>query len=105
MAGAYVEPFDGVLTASSGPVGEAKTSILSNWFYYLGAGIGDSLDGNQRSAVAGAGLNFGVGPDGSVFVQGTTAQVGKQGAAATVTVSPVLVLLAVGAYLLWKRGS
>lgn len=103
MAEAYVEPFDGILTASSGPVGEAKTSILSNWFYYLGAGIGDSLDGNQRSGVSGAGVNFGVGPDGSVFIQGTTAQVGQQGKAATVSVSPVLLLLAVGAYMLWKK--
>lgn len=98
-----LNPFDPILTTGSGPIGEAKTTTVSNWFYYLGAGIADGLDGQQRSPVANAGVNFGVGSNGEIYVQGTAAGAGQQASAARVSLSPTILLLAGLAYLLWRR--
>lgn len=95
--------FDPLLTASSGPAAEAKTTTVSNWFYYLGAGLGDALDGNVRAPVANAGVNFGVAADGSIFVQGQAAGQGQQAKSAAVTLSPSILLIGFLVFMLIRK--
>ena len=97
------DPFAPILTASSGPIGEAKTSAVSNWFYYLGAGLADQLDGTIRQPVANAGLNVGVAPNGEIYVQGSAGGAGKEASAARLSLSPSVILLAGLAFMLWQK--
>lgn len=99
-----LNPFDPILTTGSGPVGEAKTTTVSNWFYYLGAGIADGLDGQQRTPMANAGVNFGVGADGQIYVQGSAGGANQPASAATFRISPTVLLLAGMAFWMWRKG-
>ena len=81
---------------------EAKTSAVSNWFYYLGTGLADALDGTSRAPIANAGVNLGVGPDGSVYIQGQAAGQGQAARAATFSVSPTLLLIGALVFVLMR---
>lgn len=97
------DPFNDLLTAGSGPIGEAKTTTVSNWFYWLGTGITDALDGRQVQPVANAGVNLGVGNDGNIYVQGSAGGAGQAAQAARFSVSPSVLLIAGLVFLLLRK--
>lgn len=74
---------------SAAPVDQARQSSVSNWFYYLGQGITDSLDGRVYAPVAASGASVGV-------------TAGQNGVG--VTISPVFIMLGVLAWMAMKRG-
>jgi hypothetical protein len=94
--------YDDLERGTTGPLDEARQTSVSNWFYYLGRGITDGIDSQSRYGVPlnNAGVNFGVGADGSVYVQGSTGGTSKP---AGLSISPGLILLAVGAWLLLRK--
>lgn len=89
------------------PIAEQQATAVSNWFYYLGRGITDGVDSNYRYAdpLANGGVNFGMGPDGQLYVQGSAGSYGTAAPAAGITISPSLILIGLGLwFLLKKRG-
>lgn len=99
--------FDDVERGTVGPLDEARQTSVANWFYYLGRGLTDGIDSQNRYAapLANAGVNFGVGADGMVYVQGSTGGLSGPGANTTgLAISPTLILIGLGLWLLLKKG-
>jgi hypothetical protein len=99
------------LERGTGASSEARQATMSDWFFRIGSTVMTGLDTQLKQApiIANGGLSYGVGPNGEIYVQGSSVASQGQNASAASTapkLSPLvlLALAAVAVYLLKKKG-
>ena len=97
------------LERGTGGNAEARQATISDWFFRIGSTVLSGIDTQIKQApiVANGGLNYGVGPNGEIYVQGTTATSSGQNTQApraNAEVSPlVLIALAGLAFVVLRK--
>jgi hypothetical protein len=80
-------------------------AVASSFFYTLGDILGGTDTQRRNAAATYSPTDVGAAADGSIYVRGTTRQVSGNTAAANagMVISPTMILVGLGLYLLWKH--